>query len=273
MKQIAAAFFILFLFVAGCPQEDLSQQHSIDSLAIESKDHIFSNEYTIFVKIDEDAYGTPNNMVLYKNANKLIEYPLEDAEVPQGGQLVFLWPATATGEYTIRAAIEDANGTQLSNSKALEVAVNPLGFYNLESRDSSRPVETGVWCAQQFKLEHEVPISIVELHLRSMVPTRAGKTVTAEIVNDEGHLPGETVLASASIASTSVPSAAEWITFTFGGTKIPAGTYWLLLKRDDTVGNIAWTYEQTGSGSAFCRDLAETGNWEFLEGDLAFKIK
>ena|GEM_PF-2442139 len=271
MKQIAA-FFMIFLLLAGCSQNEPAEQYSIDSLAIESQNHIFSNEYKIFVKVDEGAFGTPNNIVLYKNANKLIEHPLEGAEVPQGGQLVFLWPATATGEYTIRVLIEDANGTQISNAKALEVAVEPLGFYHLESTESSRPVETGVWCAEQFRLEHEVPISIVELHLRSMVPTRAGKTVTAEIVSDEGNAPGETVLASASIDSTSVPSAAEWMTFTFEGEQLPAGTYWLLLKRDDTVGNIAWTYEKTGSGNAFCKDMAESGDWEFLEGNFAFKI-
>ncbi len=272
MKR-AIAFFLAFILIAGCLGQEQKEQYSIDSLAIESQAHVFSKQYKIFVKLGDGAFNSSNALSLYQNELKIAEYPLNSTEVPAGNQALFTWPATSVGNYEIKAVIEDANGTEVSNSKTLQVLVLPLGFYELGNWEANRPVETEVWCAQQFAFGHEVPVAEIGLHLRSMVSTREGKTVSVEIVNDTGGLPGGSEIASASIASTSVPSAAEWILFDFGGAEIPAGTYWLVLKRDDTVGNIAWTYSEGETGNAFCRDMADSGEWEQIDGSFAFQIK
>jgi len=272
MKQ-AIAVLLLFICFAGCTQEATPQeQYSVDSLAIQSKDHVFSNSYKIFVKLSPDAFGTSNKLVLYKDQNKLIEQPLKSVEPTENNQIVFLWPANKVGNYAIEAVIEDANGTTISNSKTLDVTVDPLGHYELENIEASKPVETEVWCAQKITLGGDAAISQGELHLRSLVPTREGKTVLLRILDDGAGLPGNTTLASSSIASTSVPSAASWHSFNFEGAEIPEGTYWLVLSRDDTVGNIGWTYGGE-EGTAFCKDASINGTWEQIPGTFAYKIQ
>jgi len=272
MKQALAVLLLAILF-AGCTQEAAPQeQYSVDSLAIQSKDHVFSNSYKIFVKLGPEAFGTSNKLVLYKDQNKLIEQPLDSVEPTENNQIVFLWPANKVGSYALQAVIEDANGTKISNSKTLDVTVSPLGYYDLENIEASKPVETEVWCAQKIELGGDAAISQGEVHLRSLVPTREGKTVLLRIIDDAAGLPGNTTFASASIASTSVPSAAAWHSFNFEGAEIPEGTYWLVLSRDDTVGNIGWTYAGS-EGTAFCKDASINGTWEQVPGTFAYKIQ
>ena len=123
MKQALAVLLLAILF-AGCTQEAAPQeQYSVDSLAIQSKDHVFSNSYKIFVKLGPEAFGTSNKLVLYKDQNKLIEQPLDSVEPTENNQIVFLWPANKVGSYALQAVIEDANGTKISNSKTLDVTV------------------------------------------------------------------------------------------------------------------------------------------------------
>ena len=116
-------------------------------------------------------------------------------------------------------------------------------------------------------------ISEVGLHLRSLVPTQQGKTVSLEIINQMNGIPGNETLASASMLSTEIPSKADWHSFSFE-KEIPAGNYWLLLKRDSSVGNIAWTYANGGNANgAYCRDLTASEEWFPIEGSFAFKIQ
>ncbi len=268
------AFVVLvFLSIAGCTGESTANEHSISSLSVESKEHIFSNQYHVFVKLKSGMYDAQNRLVLYENAIKLDSRPLNLTASEEKNDFSFLWKPHSTGEYELRAVIETANGTEVSNSKTLQILVEPFGKYDLKNFESSRPVETEVWCAEQFVLKQNVSISSLELNLRSMVPTRAEKIVVAGIYPDEAGVPGTVPLVSSFLFSSEVPSNAKWIDFPVEYSDVPAGKYWLLLKRNDTVGNLAWTYEPNAKGSAVCRDTSVSEQWVPIGGSFAFKIK
>lgn len=270
-----AAFLLMLLLFAGCPQEGNEAAPQVKSLAIESQEHIFSKTYKVFAELSPDAFNSTNSFVLYEGEKKIASQPLAQ-EAPQGNQLSVEWSALDVGEHTLSALIEDENGTAISDSKTLEIEAIPLGFYEFQNQERSYPVETAVWCAQEFTLENEVPLSKIEAHLRSLVPTREGKTVSLEIRKTAGTNPmgaEEGLVAAASLPAASIKSKAEWVSFGSYG-KIPAGTYFLVLKRDDTVGNIAWTYSNEGNGiKGICRDLNSGGGWNEVEGTFAFRIQ
>jgi hypothetical protein len=267
--RLLVALLLIFILVAGCPQEEERYEYSVDSLSIEGREHIFSGEYDVFVKVSENSFNPENTLVLYQGGTRFAEQSLE---TPQD-EIVFSWPADTVGDHELRAAIVGINGTEVSDSKALTVSVKPLGFYDLESDGLNHPVETGVWCAQEFTLENSATISEVGLHLRSLVPTPQEKLVSLEILGKTNGVPGNETLASSSILSTKVPSKADWNSFSFE-KEIPAGTYWLVLKRDSSSGNIAWTYANgENANGAYCRDSAVSDEWFPIEGRFAFKVQ
>ncbi len=268
MRQLAA-LLIIFILVAGCPQEEQRYEYSVDSLSIEGREHVFSHEYNIFVKVSENSFGQGNLLAIYQDGTKIgeqfLEEPLEE--------FIFPWSAVSIGEYQLKAVIESSNGTAVSDSKILGFTVHPLGFYEFENDEASHPVETGVWCAQEFTLDHSVTISEVDLHLRSPVPTAEGKTVSLELVRPDNGTPGNASLGSVSIPSTGMPSNSEWHLFVFN-KELSAGNYWLVLKRDDTAGIIAWTYANGNEANgAYCRDLTVSEEWFPIEGSFAFRIQ
>ena len=273
MRKLAAFLLALLLF-AGCPQEK-ADAPQVKSLAIESQEHLFSKTYNIYAELSPDAFNSTNNFALYEGEKKVANQPLTQ-EAPPGNRVVVEWDAMNAGEHTLSALIEDENGTAVSDSKTLEIEAKPLGFYEFENEEKSYQVETAVWCAQEFTLENDVHISEIMAHLRSFVPTREGKTVSLEIRKVAGTSPmgaEEGLVFSATLPSTSISSKQEWISFGSYG-EISAGTYFLVLKRDDTVGNIAWTYSNEGTGKkGICRDLTSGGGWSEVEGTFAFSIK
>lgn len=268
MRRLAALFIVLIL-VAGCPQEEERYDYSVDFLSIEGREHVFSHEYNIFVKVSENSFGQGNLLAIYQDETKIAEQSLADPIE----EFIFSWSAVSVGEYQLKAVIESANGTAVSDSKALTVSVNSLGFYEFENNEASHPVETGVWCAQEFTLERSVKISEVDLHLRSPVSTTAGKTISLELVRPDNGTPGNASLGSVSIPSTDVPSNSEWQSFVFN-KELSAGNYWLVLKRDDTAGIIAWTHSNgENANGAYCRDLTVSEEWFPIEGNFAFRIQ
>ncbi|MCP4648173.1 MAG: hypothetical protein GY852_10660 [bacterium] len=272
MRRLAALLIILLL-IAGCPQEEERYEYSVDSLAIESRDHIFSENYKIFVKLSENSFTPGNSLVLYQGGARILDHPLSE-EAPEGRELVFGWTAASVGEHELRTVLLDVNGTEVSDAKALSVSVVPNGFYDIGADEPNHPVETGVWCAQEITLGTSVPVSEISLHLRSPVATRAGKTVSVELVNEADGLPGTEATAAASLPSTDVPARGDWVSFDFGRTEVPAGSYWLLLKRDDTMGIISWTYsDEEEADGAYCRDLTVSDEWFPINGRFAHKIQ
>ena len=274
MKRLAALFIILIL-VAGCPQEEERFEYSIDSLSIEGREHIFSENYKIFVKLSENSFSSENTLILYQGSTKIAEYPLSE-EIPEGKQLIFGWTTIQLGEHELKAVLHGMNDTEVSDAKALTVSVMPLGFYEFESDALHHPVETGVWCAQQFTLENSVQVSEIQLHLRSLVPTPKNTLVSLELWESSGSMPGEGeegTVKTLSISSTNVQPQPGWHSFVLDD-EVPAGTYWILLKRDSSVGNIAWTYANgdTANG-AYCKDLTVSEEWFPIEGSFAFKVQ
>ncbi len=268
MRRLAALLFILIL-IAGCPQEEERYEYVIDSLSIEGREHVFSHEYIIFVKVSENSFGQGNLLALYQNGSKIGEHSLTEPLE----EFIFPWSVVSVGEYQLKAVIESTNGTAVSDSKAFTVSVKPLGFYEFENDDASHPVETGVWCAQEFTLEQSVTISEVELHLRSPVPTAEGKTVSLELVRPDNGTPGNASIGIVSMPSTGLPSNAEWHSFVFD-KELSAGNYWLILKRDGTAGIIAWTYANgENTNGAYCKDLTVSEDWFPIEGSFAFRIQ
>ena len=274
MKRLAALFIVLLL-VAGCPQEEPRYEYSVDSLSIEGRDHIFSENYKIYVKLSENSFTPNNTLVLFQGRTRIIEYPLSEG-APEGNQLVFGWTAVTLGEHQLSAAIHGINDTQVSEPKSLNITVEPRGFYDFESEELNHPVETGVWCAQRFELETSVPVSEIQLHLRSLVLTPKNTHVLLELREPSNGLPGageESLVKTLSIPSTEVKSHPGWYSFALG-EEVPAGQYWFVLKRDSSVGNIAWTYANgENADGAYCRDSTISDEWFPMDGSFAFKIQ
>ncbi|MBD3389970.1 hypothetical protein GF415_03390 [Candidatus Micrarchaeota archaeon] len=260
------------LMVFGCPQQEEQYKYSVDSLAIEGQEHIYSKNYSIYVRLSEDAFSSGQALVLYQDSARIAEKKLDYTDVPDKKQLIFFWHAEATGNYTLSAVVENENQTAVSNSKQLSVSVKPLGNYGFESPETNYPVENQVYCAQKFSLENEATPGEVQLQLRSLVPTREGKKVIIEIRESAGSQPSEEApLQSAAIYSSQVIQESEWHTFALKGEKLSPGEYWVVLYRDDVVGNVGWTYSD-GSGG-ICRDLEVSEDWIQIEGEFAFRIQ
>lgn len=260
------------LMVFGCPQQEEQHKYSVDSLAIEGQEHLYSKNYSIYVKLSEDAFSSGQALVLYLDSARIAEKRLNYTTIPDKKQLVFPWHAEATGNYTLSAVVENENRTEASNSKQLSVSVKPLGNYGFETPETNYPVESQVHCAQKFIFENEAIPGEVKLQLRSLVPTREGKKVMMDIRESAGSLPSDgPSLASAEIYSSQVTQEPEWHSFALKGEKLPAGEYWIVLYRDDVVGNVGWTYS-AGSGGA-CRDLEVSEEWVPIEGEFAFRVQ
>lgn len=260
------------LMVFGCPQQEEQHKYSVDSLAIEGQEHLYSKNYSIYVKLGENAFGSGQVLALYQNGAQVAEKRLNYTSPPDRNQVVFSWHTEATGKYTLSAVVENENQTTASNSKQLSVSVEPLGNYGFGRVETNYPVESQVHCAQKFTLENDANPEELQLQLRSLVPTREGKKVMMDIRGSAGNQPlEEAPLVSAVIYSSEVTQEPKWHTFELNGETLPAGEYWIVLYRDDVVGNVGWTYSE-GSGG-ICRDLEVSEEWVPTEGDFAFKIQ
>ncbi len=260
------------LLLSGCSQHEEKYQYSVDSLAIEGQEHIYSKNYSIYVKLGENAFGSGQVLSLYQNGARIAEKRLNYTSSPDRNQIVFPWHTEATGNYTLSAVIENENQTRASNSKQLSVSVEPLGNYNFGRIETNYPVESQVHCAQKFTLENDANPEELQLQLRSLVHTREGKKVIMDIRGSAGSQPSEeSPLASAAIYSSEITQEPEWHTFELNGETLPAGEYWIVLYRDDVVGNVGWTYSDGNRG--ICRDLAVSDEWVPVGGEFAFKIQ
>lgn len=274
MRQLAI-FAVLFLLVAGCPQQEEQFEYSVDSLAVEGSEHTFSGKYEIFVELSENSFQEGNTLMLFDGSTRVFEQNIT-AEIPDGSKVSFEWLAQDVGSHAFRAAVHNSSDVQVSTERTLNITVRPLGFYDFEDDELNHPVEAGVWCAQEFTLENAVQVQEAQLQLRSLVPTQKGTLVELEIRESANGLPGEggeAILASASMQAIEVGQKPAWHPFEFE-KKIEAGTYWLLLKRDHSLGNVAWTYANgENANGAYCRDLAVSEEWFPIEGSFAFKLQ
>lgn len=276
MKPAAIVALVLALsFLCGCTRE-ADMAYSVDSLAVESRVHVLSKEYGVFADISANSFNATNILVLYEDGVAVGRLQLNGSGTQgKNKNAIFVWGAHETGTHELRVVQESPSGEEVSNSKAVEVVVEPFGFYELGDLEHSYQVEEGIWCAQRIKIESNASISSIELNLRSPVPARQGRNVTLE-VRSSGEVPPEGnggILFSGSLPSTMVKSSPQWHSLWSGSRELPAGEYWLLLKRDDTVGSLSWTYsEEGGSGGALCRDLAVSPSWANVSGSFAFRI-
>jgi hypothetical protein len=280
MRQKCAFALLLvslsLILFPGCPAKGESG-YKIDSFAISSQKHVFSREYTLFVKLSEGAFNSTHTLAILQDGERIMEVPLNGAEAPPNNELSLPFPAEDVGEHELEAVLEDEEGNALPGSKTLSIEIMPLGFYDFADSGNSYQVEPNVWCAQEFVLENNATPSKISLQLRSLVQARAGKNLILEIRTPSGTLPGTTggnLVFNSTLDSGELESSAEWHDFALNGEEFPAGTYWILLKREDTVGNVGWVYSADSPGRrAFCRDLSAEKDWEQVGGEFAFRIQ
>ncbi len=266
----------LTLLLSGCTKPAESA-YSIDYFAISSQEHVFSKTYALLLRLSDESFNSSSTLVIRQDGGRITEFPLDTSEIPPNNELSIPFYALEVGEHELTAVIEDENGTGISNEKTLSLSIIPLGFYDFENEENSYQIEPNIWCAQEFTLENNAVISSIELQLRSLIQTRPGKSIILELRTPSGNLPGTTagnLILNATLPSDSPDSSPSWQAFQLPNDEFPAGTYWILLKREDTVGNVAWTYsDESLEGRAVCRDLSKEGPWAPIEGGFAFKIE
>lgn len=280
MKRFCIALLALlslaFISLPGCPQK-AETSYSIDSFAISSQEHVFSKSYTLFLKLSGEAFNSSSTLIILQDGSPLTEFPLTNVSAPPGNELSLPFFALEVGEHELTAVIRDGNGTAISNEKTLPLNIIPLGFYDFGDEEKSYQVEPTVWCAQEFTLDNNASLSEIALHLRSPLQTRPGKRAILELRTPAGGFPGtaaENLIMNSTIPSDSFEPAPDWHSFPLTGEEFPAGTYWIVLRRDDTVGNVAWTYSnESTEGRAFCRDFSSEAPWAQVAGGFAFRIQ
>jgi hypothetical protein len=273
----ALSLFSLFaLILCGCAGKG-EESHEIKYFAISSQEHIFSREYSLLVKLDEEAFNSSLVVAITDDGRPFANVALNETQAPPNNELSIPYLALEVGKHQLEAALEDANGTRVSEAKTLPLAITPLGFGEFKEEDDSYQVGPNLWCAQEFVLENPVAPSSIELHLRSLVKTRSGKSAILEVRTPSGNVPGTSesnLVLNATIPTISLDEEPGWHVFSLKGEEIPAGTYWILLKRDDTVGNVGWTYsDEAGEWNAVCKDFSEGGPWEGVGGTFGFRIQ
>ncbi|MBD3398261.1 hypothetical protein GF412_03655 [Candidatus Micrarchaeota archaeon] len=263
------------LMVPGCPQQEEPHKYSVDSLAIEGTEHSFSGSYAILLELSEGSFKEGNKLLVFDNNEKIFERNLT-GEAPRGNQIYFEWLAREVGNHSFATAVYNSSNDQVSGEKKMAIVVQPLGFYDFENGGMHHPVEEGVWCAQKFSLENPIQVKEAGLQLRSLVSTQKGTLVILEVHGAaEGAMPGGLgePLATSSMPATGVGQNPEWHSFEIG-KEMGAGSYWLVLKRDHSLGNVAWTYaDGENANDAYCRDLAVSEEWFPVEGSFAFKLQ
>ncbi|MBN2122013.1 hypothetical protein JW721_03075 [Candidatus Micrarchaeota archaeon] len=280
MKQhgiLAALSLLAFsLLLCGCPSKG-GESHEIKYFAISSQDHVFSREYSLLVKLDGETFNSSLVLAITDDGQSFAKVALNETDAPSSNELSIPYLALEVGYHELEAALEDANGTRVSEAKTLPLTITPLGYEEFGEGDDSYQVSPNLWCAQEFVLENQAAISSVELHLRSLVKTRSGKDAILELRRPSGNVPGtseSSLIINATLPTISLDEEPEWHVFSLQDKILPAGTYWILLKRDDTVGNVGWTYsDEPGEWTAVCKDLTEAGPWVPVEGEFAFRIQ
>ncbi|MEM4272187.1 MAG: hypothetical protein QXH30_01225 [Candidatus Bilamarchaeaceae archaeon] len=271
MRALLATFAALLL-LAGCPGQKPAQGHyEIASLAIESEEHVFSGEYEIYIDVESSPPPSagPATIAISDNGKRFAEIRLEGEN--SSGMMGFAipWVATSAGVHVISAAIEGENGSISLPSKSLSVEVLPIGNFGEKTAAGNVPVDSAIWCAQEFQVESRVVLSEAQLRLVSLIPTREGLSLTLEIHNSTPF--GSSSLVEASkIPGGEVSSKSEWHSFSLEGRPYSAGKYWLVLKRGDDTGNLAWEFSQNGKGAA-C--TTQSGSWASRPGMFLFSIR
>ncbi len=273
MRSLLAVLAALLLIFAGCPgQKPALAQYEVVSLAIDSEEHVFSGEYKIYAEVGKDAAtsSSPLILVISDNDNKFAKISLGGENASGNASFAIPWAATSAGTHVINATIEDENGTMRSPSKILNIEVSTIGNQKEKLISGNVPVDSQIWCAQKFRVESRVILSEAQLKLISLIPTREGLSLILEIHNDSNGLPSHSPVETSKIPDTEVVAESDWHTFTLEGKPYPAGTYWLVLKRGDDTGNLAWDFTQNGDG-AECTN--ENGAWAPHTGMFFFSIK
>ena len=273
MRNLLAVLAALLMLFAGCPgQKPALAQYDVVSLAVDSEEHFISGEYKIYAEVESSA-ASPNSsliLVISDNDNRFAEISLGGENASGNTSFAVPWAATSAGTHTINATIEDENGTLRSPSKLLNVEVSAIGNPKEKLVSGNVPVDSQIWCAQKFQVESRVILSEAQLKLISLIPTREGLMLTVEIHNDSNGLPSASAVETAKIPAGEVVAESEWHTFTLEGKPYAPGTYWVVLKRGDDTGNLAWDFTQNGDG-ALCTN--QNGAWATRPGMFFFSIK
>lgn len=273
MRSLPLMLAALLLLLAGCPgQKPAPQQYSVISLAIDSQEHILSNEYNIYAEVGNDSIAANKSLVLSisDNGKKFSEIRLGGENASVNTSFAIPWIAEKVGNHTINATIEDENGAVVSPPRALNLFVSQIGTPANELIAGNVPLDAQVWCAQKFRLSNSVALSEAKVGLISLIPT-GNNLVILEIRNDSGGIPSrDAIVESANISSREVRANYEWHAFPLEGKQYSAGDYWIVLMRSGTVGNLAWEHSQAGNG-AVC--ISQSGAWAGRTGDFFFQIR
>lgn len=272
MRNLLAILAALLLIFAGCPgQKPAIKQYEISSLAMDSQEHILSGEYNIYAEIGADAANPaePLILVISDNDNRFAQIRLGGENSSGNTTFAIPWAATSAGTHAINATIEDANGTIRSDSRVLSLEVSPLGNSGDKTTAGNVPIDSVIWCAQEFQVNSRVILSEAELKLISLIPTRQGLVLTLEIYNSS-LFSNSSLVETAKIPASEVVAKSEWHKFQLEGKPYSAGTYWLALKRGDDTGNLAWDFSGNGNGA---KCTTQSGQWASRAGKFFFSIK